>query len=369
MAQRKIRSTAARSTQKGPAPMNVDETKMQLTEAAAAQVAEAQAAATGEFLEAARPRANVLGLGVGVKWTNGQPTGEPALVVLVNQKLPKGSLAKSDLIPAKLADMQTDVLSIGEPFAGGAIPQEVEAETLARRVRPAQGGYSVGHKSITAGTIATGVYDLLPGASLTPPAHGLGIPRKFYILSNNHVLANSNAAALGDAVLQPGPFDGGTDPADRIARLSRFIPITFSPPVPLFLHRNTVDAAVAEVQFHDLERGIYWSGPVRGWRRKVLVLPGMLVKKTGRTTNLTTGRITVVNATVDVNYGGGRVARFRDQIMTTAMSAGGDSGSLITTLDNVAVGLLFAGSPVVTIANQIENVRAALRVEVAEQMA
>jgi hypothetical protein len=349
--------------------MKPDASKMQLTEAAAAQLAAAQTAAAGEFLEGARPRANVLGLGLGVKWTDGQPTGEPALVVLVNQKLPKESVAKSDLIPARLQDVQTDVLSIGEPFAGGAAPQDVEVETLAKRVRPARGGYSVGHKDITAGTIATGVYDLLPGATISPPAPGVGIPRKFYILSNNHVLADSNAAALGDAVLQPGPFDGGADPADRIARLSRFIPITFSPPVPLALHRNLVDAAVAEVQFHDLDREIYWSGPARAWRRKSLVLPGMIVKKTGRTTNFTTGRITVVNATVDVNYGGGRVARFRDQIITTAMSAGGDSGSLVTTLDNVAVGLLFAGSPVVTIANQIENVRAALRVEVAESLA
>ncbi len=360
---------STRSSQKGNPTMPTEAAKMQLTEAEAAQLTTAQTAAAGEFLDGAHPRANVLGLGVGVKWTNGQPTGEPALVVLVTQKLEKGSVAKSDLIPAKLADMQTDVLSIGDPFAGGIAPQDVEAETLAKRVRPAKGGYSVGHKAITAGTIATGAYDLLPGATISPPAPGLGIPRRFYILSNNHVLANSNAAALGDAILQPGPFDGGTDPADRLARLSRFIPITFSPPVPLAFHRNLVDAAVAEVQFHDLDRELYWSGPVRGWRRKALVLPGMLVKKTGRTTNFTTGRITVVNATVDVNYGSGRVARFRDQIITTAMSAGGDSGSLITTLDNVAVGLLFAGSPVVTIANQIENVRALLRVEVAEQIA
>ena len=51
------------------------------------------------------------------------------------------------------------------------------------------------------------------------------------------------------------------------------------------------------------------------------------------------------------------------------MSAPGDSGSLILTRDgNVAVGLLFAGSAVATIANQIENVRSLLRVEVAERI-
>ena len=95
---------------------------------------------------------------------------------------------------------------------------------------------------------------------------------------------------------------------------------------------------------------------------------GTFVQKTGRTTNYTTGRITAINATVDVGYGGGKVARFRDQIVTTNISAGGDSGSLVTTLDDVAVGLLFAGSSVATIVNQIENVRSLLRIEVAEQI-
>ncbi len=140
------------------------------------------------------------------------------------------------------------------------------------------------------------------------------------------------------------------------------------PPVPRGQHHNLVDAAVAEGQFYDLDREIYWSGPVRGWRLKANVPVGTLVKKTGRTTNLTTGRITAINATIDVNYGGGRVGRLMEQIVTTNMSAGGDSGSLVSTLDNVAVGLLFAGSPQAMIANQIENVRALLRVEVAEQI-
>ena len=41
-------------------------------------------------------------------------------------------------------------------------------------------------------------------------------------------------------------------------------------------------------------------------------------------------------------------ARFARQIVTSAMSAGGDSGSLLLDMDNRAVGLLFAGSPTVT---------------------
>src|SRR5574341_449031 len=343
--------------------MKQDESKMMLAETATVEALKAHSAAVEQFLDPEkRGASNVVGMGVGVKWRKGEPTGEPALVVLVTQKLDKNQVSKADLVPPKLAEMQTDVLAIGYPFAGDSEALEAGSQTLARRIRPAEGGYSVGHFKITAGTIATCVYDILPRGAVSPPAHGTGIPPRYYILSNNHVLANSNAAALGDPILQPGPFDGGVDPADRIARLSRFIPITFNPPVPLAQHNNLVDAAVAEGQFHDIDREIYWVGYVRGWRRKANVTVGTIVQKTGRTTNYTTGRITTINATVDVGYGGGKVARFKDQIVTTNISAGGDSGSLVTTLDDVAVGLLFAGSSVATIVNQIENVRSLLRV-------
>lgn len=343
--------------------MSIDEKKAGITAADAAQLDKVHTTAVGEFLDPQEPHPNVVGVGAGVKWKNGQPTGEPAVLVLVTHKVPKEDLPKAHLIPPKIETVPTDVLAVGYPMAGGGTP-EVGIETLAKRARPARGGYSVGHKNITAGTIATCVYDILPGGTTNPPAHGIGIPSKYYILSNNHVLANINAGSPGDAVLQPGPYDGGTDPADRIATLSRFVPINFAAGAS-----NLVDCAVAEGQFHDLDREIYWSCCVRAWRRKSGVPVGLIVKKTGRTTNFTTGRITAINATVNVGYGGGRVARFVDQIVTTNMSAGGDSGSLVMTLDNVAVGLLFAGSPLAMIANQIENVRALLRIEVAEQIA
>ena len=317
------------------------------------------------------------------------------MLVLVSHKVAKEELPKEEMVPAKLGETKTDVLEIGFPTAEqfrmmppgvrpvdegngvgtpileeGEFTQFAEALLLAKRLRPAQGGYSVGHFKITAGTIATCVYDILPGGSTgSPPVHGIGVPPRYYILSNNHVLANTNAASIGDPILQPGPFDGGTDPADRIAALSRFIPITLEPPTPRALHRNLVDAAIAQGQFHDLNREIYWIGDVRAWRRKANIAVGNLVQKTGRTTNYTTGRITAINATVDVGYGGGRVARFQDQIITTNISAGGDSGSLVLSLDNVALGLLFAGSAVATIVNQIENVRSLLRVEVAQRVA
>lgn len=373
------------------------EQKMELTPVEAARMDTVQTRAIAELLNAEEPRANVVGVASGVKWRDGEPTGEPAVLVLVSNKVEKEDLSKDDLVPSKLGTVKTDVLEIGFPIAeqfrppptawrtretgttvegnGGMTREEeqyaalADAQLLAKRIRPAEGGYSVGHKKITAGTIATCVYDVLPGGTTSgQPAHGLGIPPQFYILSNNHVLANTNNANVGDPILQPGPFDGGTDPADRIAALTRWIPITLDPPTPRPLHRNLVDAAIAQGEFHNLDREIYWTGYVRGWRRKSNIAVGAIVQKTGRTTNYTTGRITAINATVDVGYGGGRVGRFVDQIILTNMSAGGDSGSLITTLDDVAVGLLYAGSSVATIANQIEHVRSLLRVEVAEQV-
>jgi hypothetical protein len=338
-----------------------------LTAKQSASVQTAQAAAVDQFLAPESQPMNVVGVATGVKWSNGEPTGEPAVLVLVTHKVDKGDLSKSDLVPAKVGQVKTDVLAIGVPLAGGGSP-DLSVQTLKKRVRPAHGGYSVGHVAITAGTLGTCVYSILPGGSTSPPTHGVGIPPKYFILSNNHVLADVNAGKIGDPILQPGPIDGGTNPADAIATLSAFVPITLNPPTPLAQHKNIVDAAIAQGEFHDLDREIYWTGKVRGWRRKANVTVGTVVQKTGRTTNFTTGRITAINATVDVGYGGGRVGRFFDQIITTNISAGGDSGSLVLSLDNVALGLLFAGSSVATIVNQIENVRSLLRVEVAQQI-
>jgi hypothetical protein len=344
------------------------ESKMVLSAQDLSGVQKVHGMAINELLNPQKPLSNVVGVASGVKWSDGKPTGKPAVIVLVSQKLEESQIDSAEMVPKEIDGVQTDVLSIGFPYAGECVSVDAGIQTLAKKARPAKGGYSVGHYKITAGTISTGVYDILPGGTASPPAHGLGIPPKSYILSNNHVLANCNDASIGDPILQPGPYDGGTNPADLIGNLSRFIPLTFEPPTPRAQHNNLIDAALAEVQFHDIDREIYWSGEVRGWRKKSMVPVGTLVKKTGRTTNLTTGRIVAINATVDVGYGGGKTARFKDQFIATGMSAGGDSGSLVTTLDNIAVGLLFAGSTTSTIMNPIENVRSLLKVEVAEQI-
>lgn len=300
-------------------------------------------------------RQNVVGVATGNKITEEVDTGEPCITVFVTHKVGTEKLGTENIIPDEIEGYKTDVVETGEIFAGLAGPssekmpmsEELGIETLRQRVRPVMGGFSVGHYKITAGTIATCVYDLKPFP---------GIPKKYYILSNNHVLANSNHASLGDPILQPGPVDGGSVPSDIVARLSRYIPIKFR--TPTYIPLNYVDAAIAEGDFHNLNRDIYWIGIVQQVKSNPRV--GDLVEKTGRTTNFTTGRIIALHATIDVNYGGGRLARFTDQIVTSNMSAPGDSGSLVCDIKEGAVGLLFAGSSRVTIVNNILRVQSLL---------
>jgi hypothetical protein len=247
------------------------------------------------------------------------------------------------------------------------------------RWRPAPGGVSLGHYKITAGTFGAVVRDRNTGDRL--------------ILSNNHVLANSNDAAAGDPVLQPGPADGGQMRTDTIAQLERFVPLVYDTApaacdvatgvaeaanaVAQLLgskHRlealqsdpmasNAMDAAVARpVDDADILDEILEVGEVQGTAPAQL---GMPVRKSGRTTSFTTGEITILDATVTVAYGAGRTARFDNQIVTSAMSQGGDSGSLLVAGDmQQAVGLLFAGSEQTTIHSPIQIVLDSLEVDI-----
>jgi hypothetical protein len=300
---------------------------------------------------------NVVGIGTGYKIVNAESTDKPCVTVFVSQKLEEDLLNDRDIVPKELSKFSTDVIEIGEVFAGSLLAglkenQEMvdyDLHTLNQRMRPAMGGLSVGHYKITAGTIATSVYD----ANFYP-----GKPNHYYILSNNHVLANSNDAKIGDPILQPGPHDGGRNPDDIIARLSRYVPIKYKTATTAPL--NYVDAAIAEGSFHNLNRQIYWIGNVKGTRGDLK--EGEIVQKTGRTTNYTTGKVLSTDATIDVNYGSYGIARFARQIVTTDMSAGGDSGSLVCDLNEHAVGLLFAGSSRVTIINNISYVTKLLNI-------
>ncbi len=308
-------------------------------------------------------RANVVATGIGYKVSDGVRTGELSIVCSVTEKVPASALSAADMVPAQLGEFPTDVVATG-PFRALKAPTE--------RWRPAEGGVSIGHGAITAGTLGCVVHR----------------GEQVLLLSNNHVFADCNAGAPGDAILQPGPIDGGTS-ADRIATLDRFVPImmagedsscAFARGVAWGLNAlarlvgssarmqvvsersaaNLVDAATALPDDPALVSSeILGIGAITGQAAAEL---GMRIRKSGRTTGLTMGEIEQVDVTVDVGYGADRVARFSDQLMAGPMSQGGDSGSAVVDLGNNIVGLLFAGSETSTLVNRIEHVFAGLDV-------
>ena len=258
--------------------------------------------------------------------------GRPAIVVFVTTE----ALAKSTQIPAILEEVPV-IIKVTGMFVALTDP-------TARQPRPVPTGVSTGHPDITAGTIGARVTD----------------GNNVYALSNNHVYANINQAIIGDSELQPGAFDGGVDPADKIGELFDFEPILFDG------SDNTIDAAIA-VSSTNLLGNSTPTDDGYGTPNSVIVSAtiGKAVQKYGRTTKLTTGEVSEINVTVDVCYkargpfrcNSNFIARFLDQIAITpgGFSSGGDSGSLIVTNDanKNPVGLLFAGSSTRTLANQI----------------
>jgi len=206
--------------------------------------------------------------------------------------------------------------------------------------RPVRIGVSVGHPNITAGTIGCRVKD----------------DQGVYILSNNHVMADSNKANIGDPILQPGDYDGGSFPTDVIGTLEDYEQIGFCKGRLLRnCPDNIMDAAIAATSINDVSTNTPSNG--YGIPKSSTVSPsvGMSVKKYGRTTEWTFGQISGINGTFAIDYGQGKIANFVGQIVITpgSFSAGGDSGSLIVNTNGNPVALLFAGSSTVTIANPI----------------
>jgi hypothetical protein len=165
-------------------------------------------------------------------------------------------------------------------------------------------------------------------------------------LSNNHVIAANNSAAVGDEIIQPGKHDSGVVGKDTIALLHRWVPLLIS-------DFNYVDGAIAEVK-----GGINWSSYVALYISHIgipgpVIEPriGMRVEKTGRATGYTEGKITSARFSTKIKYPMGTL-NFKNQIRTTSMSKGGDSGScLIEQGTNKTVGLLFAGSDAASYCN------------------
>lgn len=369
------------------------------------QVLQAQAATEAQLLA----KQNVVGVAVGFKESEGVVSDQLAVMVLVQEKKPVAQLAAADVIPKSVDGVRTDVYEVGDLRA------QLNPKERFRPTIPA--GVSSGHYRITAGTLGAVVRDRNTGeplllsnnhvfgnsndgvtgdAILQPgpldngqnPADMIArlerfVPLRFIEDADNKpdpgptpiptdpnaqgclgafiALANVIASLTGSqqrvTVSQKGPAAASASAA--VIGTGQAVTVTQA-----LTPDNAMDAAVARplnpAMFEDNIVGI---GKVSGTKPVAL---GMTVRKSGRTTGLTQARVTLLNATINITYDtskGARTARFTGQVLTEAMSQGGDSGSLVVDgTENKAVGLLFAGSPVATVFTPIDAVLVALNV-------
>ncbi len=206
-----------------------------------------------------------------------------------------------------------------------------------------------------------------------------------YVLSNYHVLyadivyggnqdfdgntitLNPKIAGPGDPVIQPGLIDVGciANNAQEVATL-----VWAGGSLP----GANVDAGIAQVitGMVDPNGAILNIGQISS--QTIAASIGQAVKKMGRTTGLSSGTVSGLNATVNITYdeecaGGTAFTKtFTGQIVITNNRCrfldGGDSGSLMVEdvdIDPQAVGLLYAGSGMcnkrsIAVANPIDEV-------------
>jgi lysozyme family protein len=284
--------------------------------------------------------------------------GAPVLNVYVAETMDMDSVKQALVDHFDMQELRPDRQRVNV-FHTGRIAKQSQLSFA----RPSPCGVSVGHIKVTAGT---------QGAL----ARGLKDERRkrLLLLSNNHVLANSNDAQAKDPIYQPGRIDMGPAAQNpgpfQIGILEQWVPIDFTPGA-----QNVVDCATAWCWPDRVRRDFVRPDNAGGSEYfRVGATPKeavrqMQVGKSGRTTEMTIGEVLDVHAAIAVDYEG-HTASFVDQITIKGpdikpFSAGGDSGSLIWTwdADRAPIGLLFAGGNGITFANKIQHVLEALDIE------
>jgi len=274
--------------------------------------------------------------------------GQPAMLVLLEEAGVAGIPADLDGVSVRaIVTGKIEALASRSALAGKGRPSQQKIDPTAWFKRPVPIGVSTGNsRECSAGTIACRVSK---GGTV-------------YALSNNHVYAlenNATAGKNGDKVVQPGLYDTrcAYNPDSVIGTLAAFEPIEFSTTAG-----NRIDAAVAVSS----EAHLGDSTPADGYgtpsSQTTAATLGMAVQKYGRTSSLTKGTVTGIDAIINIGYSSG-TARFVDQIIVQSRSPfikAGDSGSLLVTDsdEKSPVGLLFAGdsSGKFAIANHIDDV-------------
>ncbi|MGL5245292.1 MAG: trypsin-like serine protease, partial [Sarcina sp.] len=169
-----------------------------------------------------------------------------------------------------------------------------------------------------------------------------------YILSNNHVLADSNNNRTGCPIVQPSLGDGGTT-NNVIANLYKKVIINYSSKPD-----NYCDGAIAKINPGiSYNKEIFKIGAITGTTKAKV---GMKIKKVGRTTGYTETLIRaihVINTSENINMG---KAIYRDIIKCGSLAKHGDSGSVVLNSSNKVVGLLFSGTDTRDLIIPIETV-------------
>lgn len=309
------------------------------------------------------PRRNIVGVGLahslpthGVLDPHAAVPGEQALTVYVAE--PRSPEEIKAALKKALGDA---ALGIDDLPIHVIVSGPIRAQGPAARLRPVPGGTSSGFMrgaSFTGGSMACVV------TGLNPPRSG-----QRFVLSNNHVYADVNAAQPGDCLCQPCVVDGGQCPQDGFATVERSVPIDF-------FRANLVDAALGLARPQNVVRPdilVMRAGIptfIRISPTPVDAVLNMTVAKSGRTTQLTVGQIIDTSASIHVAFGP-RSALFQDQLTIRGtgglpFSSEGDSGSLVWTFDAARspVGLLFSAGGFVSFANKIDAVLTALDVQI-----
>lgn len=292
------------------------------------------------------PSANIVGIGIGEKVTEGRATGVPCLKIHVIRKVSKRTLAEKKLIiRSEIAGIPTDIEQVGRvrylapPISPGA-PEAVRAWD------PLRPGCSIGFQrpgaSRNAGTLGAIVHSAEDGRCL---------------LSNSHVLADLDNPGVVHDITQPGTLD---DPTART--VARFI----RGHGPQIDGNTEIDAAIAQLPATvQTNTELLEVGAIEGTRNAFL---DMIVEKYGRTTGYQAGRVmsTAFDPFLETPQG---PIQYNDQIAIRGLqgmsfSDLGDSGALVLErVSNLAVGLLFANDDTFTYANHLDLVLSKLGVE------
>jgi hypothetical protein len=295
----------------------------------------------------------ILGTAVGL-----DHQGNLALVVYVNLESTNTAEVVAGM-PNSMGDVPVAV-QVTEPFRPLLRFKPLDGGTAQKQTPPIQLGTSGGWR-----------YDLANGfccgGTLGSLVQKGGVR---YILSNYHVFesdivngGNNRVALPGDPVIQPGLIDVSCNAnnAQDVATLSGI----------KALPTSNVDAAIAQVISGQVQPdgAILDIGTISA--ATLAASLNQKVKKSGQTTGLTRSTVNGLNATVSVTYdnecaGGTAFTKiFTGQILIRNSNQGqsfisdGDSGSLMVadvSPNPQSVGLLFAGSSTVAVANPIDQV-------------